>query len=49
MKILLLGGTGMLGGDCREVLSQDYEVIAPTRQELDFISWDAVIEILQKI
>ena len=49
MKILLLGGTGMLGSDCRKVLSEDHEVIAPTKKELDIISWDVVIENLHKI
>jgi len=49
MKILIVGGTGMLGSECRQVLSQDHEVIAPTRSDLDMISWDRVIENLQKI
>jgi len=49
MKILLLGSTGMLGSDCKEVLSEDYEVIAPDRSELDIVSWDVVIENLQRI
>jgi dTDP-4-dehydrorhamnose reductase len=49
MKVLLLGGNGMLGSDCKEVLSQEYEVIAPSRKDLDIISWDMVIETLQKI
>ncbi|MBW2609050.1 MAG: dTDP-4-dehydrorhamnose reductase [Deltaproteobacteria bacterium] len=49
MKILLLGSSGMLGSDCKEVLSKDYEVIAPSRKELDIISWDVVIENLQRL
>jgi dTDP-4-dehydrorhamnose reductase len=49
MKILLLGSTGMLGSDCKEVLSEDYEVIAPEKNELDIVSWDVVIENLEKI
>jgi len=49
MKILLLGHTGMLGSDCEEVLSEDYEVIAPEKNELNIVSWDVVIENLQKI
>ena len=49
MKILLLGSTGMLGSDCRELLSEDYEVIAPEKNELNIVSWDVVIENLQKI
>jgi len=47
MKILLLGGSGMLGSDCKEVLSSDYQVIAPSKNELDIISWDVVIENIQ--
>jgi dTDP-4-dehydrorhamnose reductase len=47
MKILLLGGRGMLGSDCREMLSQDYEIIAPDKKELDIVSWDRVIDTLQ--
>jgi len=49
MRILLIGSTGMLGSDCREVLSEDYEIIAPERKELDIISWDRVIETLQEV
>ncbi|MFC1891386.1 dTDP-4-dehydrorhamnose reductase [Thermodesulfobacteriota bacterium] len=49
MKLLLLGGSGMLGSDCQEVLSEDYEVIAPSKKELDIISWDVVIENLHKL
>lgn len=49
MKILLLGASGLLGSDCMEVLSKEHEVIAPKKQELDIISWDVVIENLQKI
>jgi dTDP-4-dehydrorhamnose reductase len=49
MKILLLGGSGMLGSDCKEILSQEYDVISPGSKELDIVSWDGVIENLQKI
>jgi len=49
MKILLLGGTGMLGNDCKLVLSEEHEVIDPGKKELDIISWDVVIDNLQKI
>lgn len=49
MKILLLGSSGMLGSDCKEVLSSDYEIIAPDREELDIVSWDGVIEKMQKV
>jgi dTDP-4-dehydrorhamnose reductase len=46
MKVLLVGGSGMLGSDCHEVLSQEHEVIAPDKKKLDIISWDGVIEFL---
>ncbi|MBN2063029.1 MAG: dTDP-4-dehydrorhamnose reductase [Deltaproteobacteria bacterium] len=49
MKILLLGSSGMLGSDCKELLESEYEVIAPDSKELDIVSWDVVIENLQKI
>jgi len=49
MKILLLGSTGMLGFDCKEVLGRDYDIVSPTRKELDIISWDKVIETLQRV
>ena len=49
MKILLTGGKGMLGSDCRKVLGQDYDIIAPEKKELDIVSWDNVIEKLQHI
>lgn len=49
MKILLLGSSGMLGSDCKEVLSEDYEVITPDKNELNIISWDVVIENIQRI
>lgn len=49
MKILVLGSTGMLGGECKDVLSQDHEVIAPEKKELDIISWDGVIETLENV
>lgn len=49
MKILILGSSGMLGSDCKEVLSKDHEVIAPDKRELDIVSWDVVIENMQRI
>lgn len=49
MKILIVGGTGMLGSDCMEIFSSDCEVIAPTSSEMDIISWDGVIETLQDL
>jgi dTDP-4-dehydrorhamnose reductase len=49
MKILVLGCTGMLGKECKEVLGQDHEVITPDKKDLDIISWDGVIENLQEV
>jgi dTDP-4-dehydrorhamnose reductase len=49
MKILLIGGGGMLGSDCKEVLSEEFKVVSPERKELDIISWDVVIEKLHRI
>lgn len=49
MKILILGGSGMLGSDCRQVLGGEHQVHAPSSEELDIISWDRVIEALQEI
>jgi len=44
MKILLLGSKGMLGSDCRTVLSENYEILSPDKKELDIVSWDKVID-----
>jgi dTDP-4-dehydrorhamnose reductase len=49
MKILLLGSKGMLGSECQKVLGQEFDVIAPEKKELDIVSWDKVIEKLQRI
>jgi dTDP-4-dehydrorhamnose reductase len=49
MKILLLGGKGMLGSDCKSVLAEDYDLIAPDRKELDITSWDKVIDKLHHV
>jgi dTDP-4-dehydrorhamnose reductase len=49
MKILLLGGTGMLGTDCRLALEREHEVLAPDQKTLDIISWDNVIEAMQQM
>ena len=44
MKILILGGTGGLGSDCRKVLGREYEVLCPGKEDVDIVSWDVVIE-----
>lgn len=43
MKILLTGASGQLGSECRAVLENDYQVLAPDREEFDITSWDLVI------
>jgi dTDP-4-dehydrorhamnose reductase len=43
MKILLTGANGQLGSECKEVLKNDYEIIATDKEELDITSWDKVI------
>lgn len=47
MKILVLGGKGMLGSECKKVFGGDHDVVAPEKKELDITSWDKVIERLQ--
>ncbi len=49
MKILLLGSSGMLGGDCKTVLAREGQVVAPDRKALDIVSWDKVIETMQRV
>ncbi|MBW1780895.1 MAG: NAD(P)-dependent oxidoreductase [Deltaproteobacteria bacterium] len=49
MKIFIVGSTGMLGSECKNVLSQDHEVISPNKKEVDIISWDVVIESLTEV
>ena len=48
-KILLTGSKGMLGSDCKKVLGEDYDIIAPEKKELDIVKWDSVIDRLQHI
>ena len=49
MKILITGSTGLLGSECKRVLSQEHEVVAPDKIEMDITSWDGVISNLEKI
>ncbi|SPD73448.1 putative dTDP-4-dehydrorhamnose reductase [uncultured Desulfobacterium sp.] len=49
MKILITGSTGMLGSECKKVLSEEHQVIAPGKNEMDITNWDGVINNLQKI
>lgn len=46
MKIFIVGKTGMVGSECRKVLSRDHELICPGKKEVNIISWDGVIESL---
>ncbi len=49
MKILIVGSSGMLGADCKEVLSEEHELVMPSKEDMDIVSWDGVIENLQRI
>ncbi len=49
MKVLILGGSGMLGSECRAVFSASHQVFAPDRREMDIVRWDGVIGRLQKL
>ena len=49
MKILIAGGTGMLGSECGTVFSRDHHVVTPGMNEMDITNWDGVIETLQKL
>jgi dTDP-4-dehydrorhamnose reductase len=48
MKVLITGSTGMLGSDCKTVFSSKYEIIAPTKEDMDIRKWDKVIEVINK-
>ena len=48
MKILIIGSTGMLGSECKRIFEAKHEVIAPDKSVMDIVSWDGVIENLQK-
>jgi len=49
MKIFIVGSTGMLGSECRKVLSGDHEVFCPERKEVNIANWDVVIESLTEV
>lgn len=42
MKIVILGGTGQLGSDCREVLEQRFEVMSLGSRDVDITSMTSV-------
>ena len=35
MKILITGGTGLLGSNLVKILQENHQVLSPTRKELD--------------
>ncbi len=49
MRVLLTGGTGMLGQAIREVWGPRHEVIAPTRSELDLAQPPQIFEAVARI
>ena len=48
MKILITGATGLLGSECVKVFSSKHNVIAPSKKEMNIISWDGVIDVFHK-
>ena len=42
MKILITGGTGLLGSNLVKILQQNHQVLAPTRKELDITDYTSV-------
>jgi len=49
MKIMITGGTGQLGGDCVEVLAQQYEIVSLGSKDLDITSGTAVEDLIVEI
>ncbi len=49
MKILILGGTGILGSDLVKHFAKKAEVIAPTRMQIDLLNLDSVAKGLREI
>ena len=48
MKILITGGSGFIGKNLIEYLTQKYEVLSPTHRELELINDDAVRPFFKK-
>ena len=42
MKILITGGTGLLGSNLIKILEKDHQVFAPTRNYLDITDYTSV-------
>jgi GDP-L-fucose synthase len=47
-KILILGSTGLVGGFLAAQLSQEYNVVCPTRAELDLLDTHSVLDYFNK-
>ena len=48
MKILLTGGSGLVGRNVLPILKKKYDIYAPTRKELDLLDYKAVEKYLKK-
>ena len=49
MKILLTGGTGQLGSDCRKVLKDRFQLFSPGSKDLDITDEAAVDRIMKEV
>jgi len=49
MKIFIVGSTGMLGSECKKILSRDHRVFCPEKKEVNITHWDAVIDSLTAV
>lgn len=49
MRVILTGGSGMLGIDCKVILERDHEVVSPDKIKMDITSWDRCTEVLHRL
>ena len=49
MKIVITGGTGQLGSDCRQVLGRRFEVVSLGSKDLDITSMTAVDQMMENV
>jgi len=49
MKIVITGGTGQLGGDCKEVLERSFEIVSLGSKDLDISSMTVVDSLIGEI
>jgi dTDP-4-dehydrorhamnose reductase len=49
MKILITGGTGQLGSDCRQILEQKFEVVSLGSRDLDITNMTAVDRLVDEV